>query len=61
MNKKSICTVVAAFIIVASLSAQRVFMPQKLFTFEPIEVQKPVLLDSTNLKDTKFSEEMLLS
>lgn len=61
MNKKTICTVIAAFIIVASLSAQRVFMPQKLFTFEPIAVQNPVLLDSTNLNQTKFSEELLLS
>lgn len=61
MNKKTICTIVAALIIVANLSAQRVFMPQKLFTFEPIEVQKPILLDSINLKDTKFTEDMLLS
>lgn len=61
MNKKTICTVVAAFIIVASLSAQRVFMPQKLYKFESIAVQKPILLDSTNLTQTKFTEDLLLS
>ena len=61
MNKKTICTVIAAFIIVASLSAQRVFMPQKLYKFEPIAVQKPILLDSTNLAQTKFTEDLLLS
>ena len=61
MNKKSLCTLVTVFIIVANLSAQRVFMPQKIYAFDPIEVQKPVLLDSINLNDTKFTDEMLLS
>ncbi|HHX31724.1 MAG TPA: S9 family peptidase, partial [Bacteroidales bacterium] len=61
MNKKIICTVVTALIIAANLSAQKVFMPQKLYKFEPIAVQKPVLLDSTNLNQTKFTEDLLLS
>ena len=61
MNNKILCTLVTVFIIVANLSAQRVFMPQKIYTFDPIEVQKPVLLDSINLNDTKFTDEMLLS
>lgn len=61
MNNKSLCTLVTVFIIVANLSAQRVFMPQKISAFDPIEVQKPVLLDSINLNDTKFTDEMLLS
>lgn len=61
MKKRTICSIVAIFIIFTNLTAQRVFTPQKLFTFEPIAVQKPVLLDSTNLKDNKFTEDMLLS
>lgn len=60
MNNKIICTV-ATFIIVASLSAQRGFMPHKLYIFEPISVQKPVLLDSTNLNQIKFTEDLMLS
>lgn len=61
MDKKLICTVLAVFTIITNLSAQKVFMPKDLYTFEPIVVQKPVLLDSTNLSDSRFTEEMLLS
>ncbi|OPZ29519.1 MAG: Prolyl tripeptidyl peptidase precursor [Bacteroidetes bacterium ADurb.BinA174] len=43
------------------LSAQQKFMPTKLYSFGPIAVQKPVLLDSVNLKDVKFSDETLLA
>lgn len=43
------------------LSAQRNFMPSGIHSFVPITVQRPVLLDSTDLKDSKFSDETLLS
>ncbi len=43
------------------LSAQQKTSPDKIYSFQSIPVQKPVLLDSVNLKDTKFSDETLLS
>jgi len=43
------------------LSAQQKFMPSGIYSFAPITVQQPVLLDSTDLKDSKFSDETLLS
>lgn len=43
-----------------TLSAQHTFSPKKIKSFGPIEIQKPVLLDSTNLKDKKFSDKTLL-
>ena len=43
------------------LSAQQKFTPDKIYSFAPITVQKPIVLDSVNLKDTKFSDESLLS
>lgn len=43
------------------LSAQEKFMPSGIHSFVPITVQRPVLLDSTDLKDSKFSDETLLS
>lgn len=43
-----------------TVSAQQPFSPKKINFFGPIQVQKPVLLDSTNLKDKKFSDETLL-
>lgn len=52
-----ICTFIAAL----PLSAQQTFAPAKLYLFDLIPVQKPVLLDSTNLSDTRFSDETLLS
>lgn len=36
-------------------------MPDILFTFGPIEVQKPILLDSIDLNNNQFTEEALLS
>ena len=36
-------------------------MPEKISSFGPIPVQKPVLLDSVNIDNSPFSEEMLLS
>ena len=36
-------------------------LPEKISSFGPIPVQKPVLLDSVNIDNSPFSEEMLLS
>ena len=44
-----------------SIMAQRTFSPSKIYAFEPVSVQKPVLLDSIDLNDKKFSDETLLS
>ena len=61
MNKRIFYNVIAALFLVANLPAQTTRMPEKIYSFDPIRVQKPFLLDSVNLNDTKFSEEMLLS
>ena len=41
--------------------AQQTFSPKKVYVFDAVPVQKPILLDSTNLNNAKFSDEMLLS
>lgn len=50
-----------ALIVFLPLSAQQKFTPEKVYGFNPIAIQKPILLDSVNLKDTKFSDETLLA
>ena len=54
-------TLFIALIATLPLVAQQKVMPESIKNFGPIEVTKPVLLDSTNLKDAKFNDEMLLS
>ncbi len=54
-------TLFIALVALLPLVAQEKFTPSTIRSFKPIEVTKPVLLDSTNLKDTKFSDDMLLS
>ena len=43
------------------LSAQQKYMPAGIRSFAPVTVYQPVLLDSTDLKASKFSDETLLS
>lgn len=50
-----------AFLAVLSVSAQQVFTPEQVNYFGPITVHKPVLLDSTNLDNKKYSNELLLA
>ena len=50
-----------ALIAVLPLGAQNKVSPESIYGFDPITVQKPVLLDSTNLKENKFKDDMLLS
>ena len=44
-----------------TVQAQETVQPEKMYSFGPITVQKPVLIDSVNLKAASFSDEMLLS
>ena len=46
---------------ITGLSAQSKIIVKDARVFDPIALHKPVLLDSTNLKDVKFSEELMLS
>ena len=52
---------IALFVCATGLFAQSKVSLQKVRVFEPIALQKPVLLDSTNLKNEKFSTDKLLS
>ena len=47
-------------IVANGLFAQSKVTLQNVRAFEPIVLHKPILLDSVNLKDVKFSEELLL-
>lgn len=44
-----------------SLKAQQPLMPEKIYSFMPIPVQKPVMLDSVNLDKSTFTDELLLA
>lgn len=46
---------------ILTLQAAEPVAPQKIYLFGPVPVQKPVLLDSVNLNNTSYSDEMLLS
>ncbi|MGI6573664.1 MAG: prolyl oligopeptidase family serine peptidase [Fermentimonas sp.] len=59
--KRQISWIIAWAILLPYLSAQPAAMPEKIAAFGPIEVRKPVLLDSVNLKETSFSDEILLT
>jgi dipeptidyl aminopeptidase/acylaminoacyl peptidase len=50
-----------SFLFVLPLAAQQKNSPQTLRAFGPISVQKPVMLDSTDLQNKKFTDEALLS
>lgn len=51
----------AILICATGLFAQSKVSLKSVRAFEPIALQKPILLDSTNLKDEKFSDKLLLS
>lgn len=48
-------------IAVLPLLAQEKVSPTSIKNYGPIRVTKPVLIDSTNLKNTKFNDDMLLT
>ncbi len=51
----------ALLVCAIGLIAQSKVSLNSVRTFEPIAIQKPILLDSVNLKDEKFSDKLLLS
>ena len=58
---KKIKLLLALLICATGLSAQSKVSLKNVRSFEPIVLQKPILLDSVNLKDEKFSDKLLLS
>lgn len=61
MNKRFRRCFLMLLILGGSIQAQTVFSPAELPSFGPIPVTKPVLLDSINLSDKPYSDELLLS
>lgn len=53
--------IICAILAILPLTAQQNFSPNQIYHFGPIAVQKPIMLDSTNLGDKKFSNELLLA
>lgn len=61
MNKRFLWSLITVGLITSSLTAQQRFTPQEIRTINPIPVQKPVMLDSVNLEENPFTDEMLLT
>ena len=53
--------IITGLLLAISVKAQQPLMPEKIYSFNPIPVQKPVMLDSTNLDKSIFSDEKLLA
>lgn len=52
---------IAGIFLFYNLQAQEAVSPQKVAIFHPIQVQNPVMLDSTDLNNKIYNNEMLLS
>ncbi len=61
MKRYIFCSFFTVISLVMSVKAQQSLMPDKIYSFEPIPVQKPVMLDSVNLDKSAFSDEQLLA
>ncbi|MFA7390086.1 MAG: S9 family peptidase, partial [Proteiniphilum sp.] len=61
MNKRFSTILLILLLLGATVTAQDSFTPAEVSTFGPIRVQGPVLLDSVNLSDKPYSNELLLS
>ncbi|MDO5665921.1 MAG: prolyl oligopeptidase family serine peptidase [Bacteroidia bacterium] len=61
MKRQFLFTIFLCGLLIANSYSQQITKPDKIYSFGPINVQKPVMLDSVNLKDNKFTDEMLLS
>ncbi|MDD4800093.1 MAG: prolyl oligopeptidase family serine peptidase [Proteiniphilum sp.] len=61
MSKRMDKYLMMLLLLSGSLQAQTVITPGEVSTFGPIAVQAPILLDSVNLSDKPFSDELLLS
>jgi len=61
IRKQHVGYLLAGLLGVLSLQAGEPVSPQRIGLFGPVPVQKPILLDSTNLNNIAYSDEMLLS
>lgn len=61
MRKQQCWYIIAGVFVMLNLQAQETVTPQRLHSFGPIPIQKPVMLDSVNLNNKPYSDEMLLS
>lgn len=61
MRKVLFWHIIAGVFSLWTLQAQQAVSPQNVSAFGPIPVQKPVMLDSVNLNNTPYSQEMLLA
>lgn len=61
MKRYSFFYIIGGLLLVISAKAQQPLMPDKIYSFDPIPVQRPVMLDSTNLDKSTFSDEKLLA
>src|SRR5690606_3065835 len=61
MRKNLFWHMIAGIFLFYNLQAQEAVSPQKVAIFHPIQVQNPVMLDSTDLNNKIYNNEMLLS
>lgn len=61
MNKKIQFTLFSLFLIITNISAQKSTVPSILWMYGPINVSKPILLDSADVNGKKYSNINLLS
>ncbi|HPD86784.1 MAG TPA: S9 family peptidase, partial [Proteiniphilum sp.] len=61
MNKRFSTILLILLLLGGTVVAQITFSPAEVSTFGPVKVQTPVLLDSVNLSDKPYSDELLLS
>ena len=61
MRKLPFWYLIAVVVGTLNLQAQEVISPQKIAVFGPIPVHRPVMVDSVNLDNKPYSDEMLLS
>lgn len=61
MQQNSFTYILASLLFVIGVNAQQPLMPEKIHSFDPIVVHKPVMLDSVNLDKSTFSDEQLLA
>lgn len=61
MNKRFSTILLILLLLGGTVVAQITFTPAEVSTFGPVKVQTPVLLDSVNLSDKPYSDELLLS
>ena len=60
-NSLILLIIIGGLCLPVTAQTREAVMPKKIASFGPITVQKPVLLDSVNLDNTAYSDEMLLS